>query len=84
MRGTRFYQIQRGNQLTSLALCERHLEARKILGWTANRGRKLASPGNRCCDCSRTEPTVLERIVDATEKPEPKATPVDVRQKRLL
>ncbi len=82
----RWYKLRRGKQAAGIALCARHLEARKILGWTADRGQKLL--GDWCVDCSRTEPTILERVVEAAEKAaekqEPQPVPADPRQGTLL
>lgn len=59
--------------------CERHLEARKILGWAVDRERQSLSPQPSCDDCETAKAgTVLERAIEAADAEADGAAPKPV------
>lgn len=73
------YDTQRnGVRDTAVCLCDRHREARMVLGWTIENERPSFSPVPACDDCKAAQqPTVLDRVIaegDASavsDEPEP-------------
>ncbi len=74
----------KGNAL----LCERHPEARKVLGWVVDGQRPSLSPNPSCADCETAkQPTLLDRAMEASEAEfddAPTPVPVLLGQRRLF
>lgn len=91
----RIYEIRRrsGTTLgpsTTLYLCDRHLNARKIIGWEVGKitDTRTTLPDYFCRDCKAAdEPTVMDRIIEADDRAkasqEPTPVPVLPGQRRL-
>jgi hypothetical protein len=71
---------------TTVELCERHVAARKILGWVVSKRRKSLSPVPSCEDCTtvKRQPTVMDRLIEAGDEPTPTPVPVLKGQRRMF
>lgn len=85
------YDIHRGPaRELAIALCPRHAEARKVLGWTLIEERAPLAPRPSCNDCWDAErtSTVLDRVIEAADAEalaaEPRPVPILPGQRKLF
>lgn len=81
------YEISRAGFVTwkAICLCERHVEARKVLGWSIGPGKQSFSPVPSCHDCDEAkQPTVLDRAIEIDDNAEPAPVPVLPGQGKLF
>lgn len=89
-RVIRCYDIRRpstNQKEDAICLCERHLEARKVLEWVVDGERESLAPVPSCGDCreAQRQPSVIDRVIDSDDDDtEPAPVPVLPGQRRLF